>query len=250
MTDSQAGLLRTCSRRLAIPLSEANNKEVSDLVSLGSSRIRGSDHRSSHNRQGSYLGQSRISTNEEVGTNQQKLEIKPNIRSIHAYTQHLDRNISPQINNQLPVNGADQTVPLQTRDDILKNFLNKVENVFIAQEPEVDKNPVVVGVTRVTNPEIEIRPLKEDLSLKNRNINDDAKMKRRRRRSSSRNKSRQKLSAIDVATNGQGFCSLNSVSQRNVGAYRPDGSNRYGRTRSIEYKDESKDTETSMCRLI
>ena len=88
------------------------------------------------------------------------------------------------------MNGADQTVPLQTRDDILKNFLNKVENVFIAQEPEVDKNPVVVGVTRVTNPEIEIRPLKEDLSLKNRNINDDAKMKRRRRRSSSRNKSR------------------------------------------------------------
>jgi hypothetical protein len=45
------------------------------------------------------------------------------------------------------------------------------------------KNPVIVSNQRITNPEIEIKPLKEDTSLMNRDLDNPEKIKKRRRRS-------------------------------------------------------------------
>lgn len=93
----------------------------------------------------------------------------------------------------------DEKTGLVTKEDKIMKLLNSPENVLMAHEPDVTKNPVVVPVNRErSNPEIEIRPLKEDVSLKNRDINNPSKIKKRRRRSRRRKK---RLSNIDVSSN-------------------------------------------------
>jgi hypothetical protein len=133
----------------------------------------------------------------------------------------------------------------------MKKLMNNPENVLMAHEPHLAKNPVVVPLNRVTNPEIEIRALKEDKSLQNRDINNPAKIKKRRRRSKRKKK---RLSQIDVASNSQGTCSLASMQKKMAGkkkgAWREDGSNRYGRRRSVEYKDDKEEEEGKGCTLI
>ena len=95
-----------------------------------------------------------------------KLEIKSNIRSIHAYKKHVNRNhISSDVKTAEEIKGQKLTEPVQTKEEVMKKLMNNPENVLMAHEPNLHKNPVVVPVNRVANPEIEIRALKEDKSL-------------------------------------------------------------------------------------
>lgn len=142
-------------------------------------------------------------------TGREKLEIKSNIRSIHAYKKHVGRNVSPDILQEKEVKLLKLNEPVETKEDIMKKMLNNPENILLAHEPGVTKNPVVIPINRQDNPEIEIRPLKEDVSLKNRDLNNPRKIKKRRRRSL--RKKRKKLSNIDVSSNSQGFCSMASM---------------------------------------
>jgi hypothetical protein len=94
---------------------------------------------------------------------------------------------------------------VETKEEVMKKLMNNPENVLMSHEPTLHKNPVVVPLNRVANPEIEIRALKEDKSLQNRDINNPAKIKKRRRRSKRKKK---RLSQIDVASNSKASCSL------------------------------------------
>lgn len=161
-------------------------------------------------RRNNVLDESKVSNysiyTDVTKTGRKKLNIKSNIRSIHAYKQHIHRNVTPEKENK-----EEEKKPLNllvNKEEQMSNLLNNPENFLLSHEPEVTKNPVVVMHERQQNPEIEIRPLKEDKSLKNRDISNPRKIKKRRRRSKRRKK---RLSNIDVSTNSNSMCSLAGI---------------------------------------
>ncbi len=224
MSQSQLNQSGISNRRLALPVSMMNS--------------------GMHNLNNSMLSSDSLNLNESNFSNfkqlNEKLEIKPNIKTLSAYKQHITRGLPPEDQSRAQ-NG------LEITNEAYKNQLNSPQNVVLVQQPSAMKNPVIVSNQRITNPEIEIKPLKEDTSLMNRDLDNPEKIKKRRRRSLIKQRRQQQAEGATVQQSQ--WCNMNRRGTQQVGAYRPDGSNRYGRDRAVTYEDD-KLNQSGGCILI